>query len=146
MKEETMEKQFKLMKLQTALMAGILVLLLAVGCFVVYQVNNIMNMVNAVDLDKVNATVASLQSTAAELEKLDMEQISAAVESLKGAAETLSKTDIGAINEGIQSLTDAAGNLSGLDIQQINELISSLETVAAQMEKTTSAFSKLFGK
>ena len=38
----------------------------------------------------------------------------------------------------------AAENLQGLDIQQMNELIESLEAVAKQMEKTTSAFGKLF--
>ena len=149
MKEETMDAQkvqLKLMKLQTALTAGILVLLLAVGLYVAVQINSLMNMVNAVDLDKVNATVASLQATAAELEKLDMEQISGAVASLKSAAENLSKTDISALNEGIKALSDAAGNLSGLDIQQMNDLIQSLETVASQMEKTTSAFSKFFGR
>ena len=149
MKEETMDAQkaqLKLLKIQTALTAGILVLLLAVGLYVAVQINSMMNMVNAVDLDKVNATVASLQSTAAELEKLDMERIGGAIDSLKSAAETLSKTDIAALNEGIKALSEAAGNLSGLDIQKMKDLIQSLETGAGQMEKTTSAFSKLFGK
>ena len=44
------------------------------------------------------------------------------------------------------SLTAAAENLQGLDIQQMNELIQSLEAVAKQMEKTTAAFGKLFGR
>lgn len=149
MQEETknvQETQLKLMKLQTGMIAGILVILLVVGVFLMVQVNTVMQQVRSLDLDKINATVASLQQTAAELEKVDMEAINGAVTSLKGAAENLSNVDIKAINEGIQALTEAAGNLQGLDIEEMNGLIKSLETVAGQMEKTTSAFAKLFGK
>ena len=44
------------------------------------------------------------------------------------------------------ALTDAAGNLQNLDIEKLNDLIAALEKTAAQMEKTSAAFGKLFGK
>lgn len=150
MKEETVQAtQLKWIKLQTAMIAGILVLLLAVGAFLGLQVNAVMKQVNALDLAKINATVASLQATAADLENVDMAVINEAVSSLKDAAKNLSQTDISAINEGIRSLSSAAENLQTLDVDQLNELIKTLETVAGQMEQTTSALSavtKIFGR
>lgn len=146
MTEEQMKvqkTQLTLMKIQTGLIAGVLVLLFAVGMFVVGQINTLMN---TIDLNRVNATVASLQTTAEKLEEIDVKTIEGAIDSLKGAAENLSQTDIEAINEGIRSLSTAANNLNGLDVDEMNELIKSLETVAAQMEKTTSVFAKVFGR
>ena len=68
------------------------------------------------------------------------------MDSLKAAAENLGSADIDAINDGIKALTAAADNLQGLDIEKMNELIQSLKTVSDEMEKTTSAFSKIFGR
>ena len=83
---------------------------------------------------------------AAELEKLDMEGVGKTVEALRGAAQKLADADIDAVNDGIEALTDAAGNLQNLDIEKLNDLIAALEKTAAQMEKTSAAFGKLFGK
>ena len=68
------------------------------------------------------------------------------VEALRGAAQKLAEADIDAVNDGIEALTDAAGNLQNLDIEKLNDLIAALEKTAAQMEKTSAAFGKLFGK
>ena len=68
------------------------------------------------------------------------------MDSLKAAAENLGSADIDAVNDGIKALTAAADNLQGLDIEKMNELIKSLKTVSDEMEKTTSAFSKIFGR
>ena len=146
MKEEMMEKQLRLLKLQTGLIAGVLVLLLVMGVFLAVQVNRMTELVNTVDMEKINSTLSSLQVAAAELEGLDMEQINAVIASLRGAAENFAKTDMAAINDGIRELSAAAENLSGLDVEQVNNLIESLEAVAKQMERTTSSFSKLFGR
>mgnify|MGYP006991770107 CR=1 FL=1 len=90
----------------------------------------------------------SIQATelTAELEKLDMEGVGKTVEALRGAAQKLAEADIDAVNDGIEALTDAAGNLQNLDIEKLNDLIAALEKTAAQMEKTSAAFGKLFGK
>ena len=153
MEEKTVEKTAEKkndslllwMKIQTGLLAAILVLLLAVGTVIGIQANKAMQAFRGVDMEKVNAIVLSVQNTAAQLESVDMDTINKAVDSLKGAAENLAAADVDAVNEGIQALTEAARNLQELDIDQMNELIKSLETVSKQMEKTTSAFSRIFG-
>ncbi len=134
------------MKIQTGLLAAVLVLLLAVGIFAAIQVNTMMQLFRGVDVEKVNSIILSVQNTAAQLENVDMDTINKAVDSLKGAAENLAAADIDAVNDGIAALTDAARNLQELDIEEMNALIQSLEATAQQMEKTTAAFSRLFGK
>lgn len=151
LKQETEKKQEKnelllWVKIQTCLTGAVLALLLIAGIFAAVQVNNVMKVFRGVDVDKINSIVLSLQNTASELENVDMETINKTVEALKGAAQNLADADIGAVNDGIQALTAAAENLQGLDIDQMNELIQSLETVSKQMEKTTAAFSRVFGK
>lgn len=132
-----------LVKIQTAMLAVLLVLLAAGGIFAAVQVNRAMQLVNAVDMNRVNTVVASLQEIAADL---DMENVGKTVETLQGAAKGLADLDMDAVNDGIQALTEAAENLQSLDVEQLNDLIASLEQTAAQMEKTTAAFGRLFGK
>ena len=130
-KTETAEKKGDLLlfvKIQTALVAVLVLLLVVGGIFAAVQVNK------------------ALSNIAAELEKLDMEGVGKTVEALRGAAQKLAEADIDAVNDGIEALTDAAGNLQNLDIEKLNDLIAALEKTAAQMEKTSAAFGKLFGK
>ena len=134
------------MKIQTGLLAALLALLLIGGIFAAVQVGRISRMFRGVDLDKVNAILLSVQNTAAQLEDLDSKTINEAIDALKGAAENLAQADIDAVNEGILSLTEAAKKLQELDIEQLNELVKSLEATVQQMEKTTTAFNRLFGK
>lgn len=140
------ELQLRHMKLQTGLMVCMLVFLLVVGIFLMVQVTDAMGMARRLDLQKVNDTIASLESVASELNNVDMEAINGAVTALKDAAGTLSEADIGAINEGIRALSSAADNLKDIDIDSFNALIESLQTVTDQMESTTSALAKIFGK
>ncbi len=130
-------------KLQTCLTGAVLALLLIVGIFAAVQAGNVMRMFQGVDVEKINATVLALQSAVGDV---DMQTINKTVESLKAAAENLGSADIDAVNDGIKALTAAADNLQGLDIEKMNELIESLKTVSDEMEKTTSAFSRLFGR
>ena len=134
------------MKIQTGLLAAVLVLLLAVGIFAAIQVNTMMQLFRGVDVEKVNSIILSVQNTAAQLEDLDSKTINEAIDSLKGAAENLAEADISAVNEGILALTEAAKKLQELDIEELNELVKSLEATVQQMEKTTTAFNRLFGK
>lgn len=148
-KTETAEKKGDLLlfvKIQTALVAVLVLLLVVGGIFAAVQVKKAMRVVDGLDMDKINAAVQSLSNIAAELEKLDMEGVGKTVEALRGAAQKLADADIDAVNDGIEALTDAAGNLQNLDIEKLNDLIAALEKTAAQMEKTSAAFGKLFGK
>lgn len=146
------EKQLKMLKLQTGILAAMLVFFVILGAVlagkavgVMNQAMDVMQKVNQLDLDTVNSTVAALQDAALELQNVDMDTLNKAVGSLKTAAENLTAVDIDAINEGIRSLSEAANNLDGLNIDELNALITSLDTVAARMEKTSTLFGKLFG-
>ena len=75
-KTETAEKKGDLLlfvKIQTALVAVLVLLLVVGGIFAAVQVNKAMRVVDGLDMDKINAAVQSLSNTATELEKLDME-------------------------------------------------------------------------
>ena len=148
-KTETAEKKGDLLlfvKIQTALVAVLVLLLVVGGIFAAVQVKKAVRVVDGLDMEQINAAVQSLSNIAAELEKLDMEGVGKTVEALRGAAQKLAEADIDAVNDGIEALTDAAGNLQNLDIEKLNDLIAALEKTAAQMEKTSAAFGKLFGK
>ena len=142
-REQKDDRLLRLVKIQTAMLAVLLVLLAVGGIFAAVQVNRAMQLVNAVDMNRVNTVVASLQEIAADL---DMENVGKTVEALQGAAKGLADLDMDAVNDGIQALTEAAENLQSLDVEQLNDLIASLEQTAAQMEKTTAVFGRLFGK
>lgn len=145
------EKQLKMLKLQTGILAAMLVFFVILGVMlagkaigVMNQAMGVMAKVDQLDLDTVNSTVAALQDAALELQNVDMDTLNKAVSSLKGAAENLTAVDMEAINEGIRSLSEAANNLDGLNIDELNALITSLDTVASRMEKTSAMFSKIF--
>ena len=100
-KTETAEKKGDLLlfvKIQTALVAVLVLLLVVGGIFAAVQVNKAMRVVDGLDMDKINAAVQSLSNIAAELEKLDMEGVGKTVEALRGAAQKLAEADIDAVN------------------------------------------------
>lgn len=138
--------QLRHARIQTGMLGAILAIILTVGIFACVMISGVIRQVNNLDLEKINATIDSMEQVVGELNKIDMETIDHAISELGDAAETLSKADIGAVNEGIRSLSGAAENLQNLDIDKLNDLITSLEKVAEKMEATTAAFAKLFGK
>ena len=145
--QKTNESQLLLLaKIQTALLGAVLALLLIGGIFAGVQLNRAMQIFKGVDTEQLNGLILSLQNTAADLENLDMDSVAKTVEALQSAAKNLADVDMDAVNDGILALSDAAENLQGLDIEKLNDLITSLEKTATQMEKTSAAFGKLFGK
>lgn len=140
------ELQLKHARIQTGLLTAVLAIILVVGIIVCSVAGDISKQVKAIDLEKVNAAISSLEKVAGQLSAVDSATIEEAIGALSEAASTFSKADIGAINDGIRSLSEAADGLRELDVEKLNDLIFSLENVANNMEKTTSLFSKLFGK
>lgn len=70
-KTETAEKKGDLLlfvKIQTALVAVLVLLLVVGGIFAAVQVNKAMRVVDGLDMDKINAAVQSLSNIAAEME------------------------------------------------------------------------------
>lgn len=140
-----MKKQLRHMRIQTTILVMMLVIVLAVGACLSIAVMGAVRQVQSLDLNRINDAIVSIENVAAGLENVDMTNINNAVDALSEAAGTLSKTDIEALNEGVRSLSTAANHLKDMDIEKLNSLIDSLQTVAAQMEKTSSIFSKIFG-
>lgn len=139
------KKQLRQMRIQTSILCLMLAIILAAGSVVGIAALSVKKTTTNLDFDKINETIAILQDVSKDLNQLDMADINRAIASLADVAETISKADIDAINEAIVSLTGAADNLKDMDVDEINELISSLQKTAAQMERTTSIFSKIFG-
>lgn len=116
--------QLRHMRIQTAILAVILVVCLVSAFFLTTRVSGMVRQV----------------------ESIHPESLAEAVDSMKLAAEALGNADMDAVNDGIRALSEAADHLSDLDVDRINSLIGSLNSVAGQMEATSNAFSRLFGK
>lgn len=128
---EYQQLQLRQMRLQTTILALILVVCLVTGLFMTFQISGVVKKVDAIDL-------TGLQ------EVLDPSELQEAVTAMKAAADALGDADMDAVNDGIRSLSDAADKLSSLDVERINSLINSLNTVAGKMESTSNMFSGLF--
>jgi len=111
------------MRVQTVLLAAILVVVLLVGIFLM-------------------AGIASLRSNIDAVEQ----NIGEAVSALTEAADGLSGMDVDAMNETISSLKGATDNLSQVDMNALNDLVNSLRTVAEQLEGAVGVISGIFGR
>ena len=166
------EKQLSLMRIQTGILFGIFVLILAAGVLLFTQfakINNCFAMIESdlekLDMDALNSAVEAMTEAVDELSDVDMDTLNAAVASLKEAAETLADVDMKTLNETVGSLREAAdklgavdiktlndtvaalktaaNNLSDMDVESIHALVASLETVAGKMEKASNALSNI---
>ena len=120
----TGEKQLMLMKLQTGILAGILVIILVFTLFCAVKLSGVVEMAAS----------------------LDLEQVNGAVSSLKSAADNLASVDTDAINQGIQGLSDAAADLEELDVTKLNRFMTSLDNVADQLDAASEVLKGIFGK
>lgn len=114
----TEEKQLTLMRIQTGLLVGILILIALFVIFVLLAVQDGMDL----------------------LHQLDMGQLNAAVTSLKTAADKLSAVDIQSLNSAIGDLSMAAEDLSTLDFEKLAGFMDSLETMGKQMDAVSGFF------
>ncbi len=167
------ERQLTLMRVQTALLALILVILLAAGVFVAREISELQSVmdvieqdVKALDMDAMNDAVSALTDAAKQFSFVDMDALNGAVRSLTEAADQLSSVDANTLNEtvtalrdaakmlsdvdmkginkAVSSLTDAVNNLKDVDIDSLNALVQSLETVASKLQSAADAISGLF--
>lgn len=143
---DVQEKQLRLMRLQTVLLAAILVLLAVAGLFLMKQVNDLSAVVAQVDMDSINRAIAGLETAAGSLSQLDAQMLNETVAALRMAAGNLGAVDMGSLNQAVDALSGAAVTLKDLDIASFNELIASLETAAKNLEKTTSGIAGIFGR
>ncbi len=143
--------QTKYMKVQTALLAAILLLILACVLFVVTQFGSLHRSVTAlekgvqrIDVAEINAAVASMKEAANSLNAVDISSLNDTVVSLKDAAENLKSVDIETLNRAVASLREAADTLKELDTESLNSLVGSLETVASRLESAVNAVGGIF--
>ena len=116
------DRQLLLMRLQTVMIALILILILGFVLFLAGKVTQVMGIVQQIDMVQVNGAVASLKS----------------------AADQLSQVDVETLNEGIQGISDAAGELSELDFQQLSGFLTSLEDLSKEIDGVSGLLKGLF--
>ena len=59
--------------------------------------------------------------------------------------ESVQDIDVDAINGAVNALTDAANNLEAVDTTSLNSVLSSLQSVAAQLQRSISNLTGIFG-
>ena len=143
----------RLMRVQTLLLAGIFLIVLAVGIFAAVEfsaVHRSLALIEAdlqdIQMEKINDAVESLTKAADQLAEVDVDTFNETAASLRDAANKLSELDTEKINDAVVALTEAANNLSELDTEQLNALISSLEDTASKLQNAVNGITGLFGR
>ena len=138
-------------KLQTGLLAGVLVLLLALTLTVGSAARRIeqsftlvQSDLEALEMDRVNQAIASLNEAARQLAAVDAAGLNATAQSLKEAADSLSALDVDKLNDAVAALKDAAANLKALDMEALNGVIQSLNHTVASLQKVSDTISGIF--
>ena len=116
------ELQLRQARLQTRILAAILVVVLVFSAFAGLKIYSAVEMLNRVDLDQINRTVTSMQTAVDKVAALDVENI----------------------NTSIQSFAEAAKHLEDLDVEKLNTLLESLSAAAENMESVTEKLKSLF--
>ena len=146
-------RQIRIMRRQTALIAGILIIVLAVGIFLASQfasikrcVDLIEQKVGVLDVQVLNDAVDSFTEAADQFSSIDVDEFNKTVESLQTAADNFGSVDIDKLNDTVSSLKDAADTFSDVDVEALNKLVQALESVSAKLEKAVSAITGIFGR
>ena len=124
------DPRMKLMKMQTAILAAILVILLIAGIFVAAEfstihrsISTLQTEVESLEMDSVNDAVAALTEAAENLAAVDVSTLNETAVSLREAADTLALIDTDTLNSTAASLKEAANNLSKVDTDSLNSLV-----------------------
>ena len=125
------EKQLRQMKIQTAFIVGIFLVIAAVGIFTVLQFAAMRSAV-----DGLGQTVQSV----------DPGTLERAVHSFSDAADQFGKLDMEELNETVSSLRSAAEQLKGMDMEKLNEMLGTLESAASKLQSAVSAIAAIFGR
>ena len=139
-------------KVQTILLAGVLVLLavlVAVVCVTAKRMEKSLDLVQedleGLKIDQVNEAIEALSKAAERMAEVDISRLNETAKSLKDAAESLADVDIETLNGAIASLKDAANTLKDLDIQALNGVIQSIDKTVRGLENAVNTLKGLFG-
>lgn len=144
---DTQSRQLKLLRVQTALIGGIFLLLLAALVFLAVQFAALGEALDMVETQlqslELEETVEALTTAAETMGEVDMAALNEAVASLDAAAENLGAVDMKQLNSAVLALKGAATNLQDVDVEALNTLVSALETVATKLEGAVNALSNI---
>ena len=141
------------MRLQTILQGALLVvfvvaLLIVGGRFSALQrgINMVNTQLQDIDMNEVNAAIASLSDAANRFSEIDVASLNDTVSSLHDAADKLSTADVAELNAAVASLRSAADTLDTLDVESRNSLVGSLDKAATVLENAVSGINGVFGR
>ncbi len=143
-------KQLRMMRLQTILIAALLLILLAGIVFLAVRFREIGELadtlkteVELIDVGAINDAAGNLASAA---EELDMDAVGQTVEALKRAAEGIESVDMSELNDAVAALKAAAQSLSEIDVDSLNSLVEALDGTATKLGSTVNAIGGIFGR
>lgn len=129
-KKDVQTRQLRWIKLQTILLACILVVVVIVGIFAATQFKS---MRNCIDLIEQN------------MQTIDTASLNKAVDAFTEAASQFNKIDMNVFNDTVSSLDTAAEKLKDVNVDSLNTLVEALEGVATKLQSTANAISGFFG-
>lgn len=147
----TEKTQLSLTKIQTALLAAILIVLLVGSILLAIQISQLsscMDLVEkdlqALNMDDINEAVDALTEAANQLAAVDVDTLNQTASELKDAAANLKNVDIDTLNGTIASLKDASDTLKNVDMEALNGLVESLENVSTKLQNAVNAITGIF--
>ena len=147
------KKQVRLLRVQTALIAILLVIVLLAGLFLALKFREVSSVVDTVrreletvDFEAINNAADSFAEAAEKLDELDMDGFDKTVDSLRAAADKIGSVDAGELNEAVAALKAAAENLSDIDIASLNSLVEALDGTATKLSTAVNAIGGIFGR
>ena len=157
MKKDAEAQKLGLMRIQTVLLAAILIILVIVGIAAATQFRTIKSCIDliekdiqAIDTDALNDAVTAFTEAANTIEQnmqtVDMDVLNKAVEAFTDAANQFNKIDMDTFNDTVSALESAAAQLGNVDVDTLNSLVASLEDVAERLQNAVNSVSGFFGR
>ena len=127
--ERLLRKQTGLLRAQVFLRVIILLVVLAAGFFLVKEVRALGNVLTLAE---------------EKLEALDVEKLNATAKSVSETAESLRDIDAETIDRASDAIQAAADGIRGLDLDKIDALIKGLDSAAGKLDSAVSEFKGMF--
>lgn len=129
--KDVQTRQLNMMKIQTILIACILIIVVVVGVALVSQFKNIQDCIGMIEQN---------------MQTIDTDALNGAVDAFTDAANQFNKIDMDEFNDTVSALDAAAGQLREVDVDSLNALVAALEDVATRLQNTVNSISKFFGR
>ena len=146
MMNETYEtKRLRNSRIQTVLLAVLVLLMLIVAVTVIRGIGSVERTLaltdeklDALNMDEVNKVVTALQGITSQLREMDLGRLEETADALGRAAENLDDVDIEAFNDAVESLTEASKNFQKIDMDTLNSVAKTANFMRFQLICRTS--------